>query len=152
MYFHFICVILIITSVVSVTSSQYDPVGSGCSPVVKILPKKSAILTQSRGTRGQCESKDDLQDYRLCSGHCHSGYVVNGESGIRSQPFDEQCQCCRVTKYALLPVTLYCDDGSQVSDNVVVHEQCSCRRCDDTWQPTVPNNNSKKPVVTGRPF
>lgn len=68
----------------------------------------------------------------------HMSILVYAETGSH----DSKCECCQVTRYEPITVTLSCQDGSTQAHKVASPVACGCQRCGEAQSLYPPQGTS----------
>lgn len=98
---------------------------------------------------GYCVNKQPIQGFTQCSGACNSGSKYNKckfffEEIILSFDVnfihfflvtlgqDKICHCCNIKSYKQITVSLMCEDGYKIEQELEIPASCGCQPCSDS--------------------
>lgn len=74
---------------------------------------------------GRCVNNKPIQGFAECGGLCNSKTAFNRATAQQ----DQKCECCSVSEYDKMKVSVVCDDRSERIVLISVPKSCACQGC-----------------------
>lgn len=96
-----------------------------CQPALMDKSDTVGLIELFTEPYGRCVNSQPVIGFYECSGACKSQSIFDRQL-LRH---DQICECCSISNYEQIEVTLECDDGSEQIALVPVAKSCSCVYC-----------------------
>lgn len=104
---------------------MYILISDPCQPVSMSESETVGLIDIYSEVYGKCVNNKPIQGFVECGGLCNSKTAFNRATGQQ----DQKCECCSVSEYEKMQVSVVCDDGSEQIAVVSVPKSCSCKGC-----------------------